>query len=88
MKISSKNDFAKKINHHDCIYVVMIQSYKSNIKIKIDVVSTFIKNADDSAKKMFFEFKEFDDVFSLKNEKTLTSHKKKIDHVIKLKNDK
>ncbi len=28
LKISSTNDFAKKINHHDFIYVVMIQSYK------------------------------------------------------------
>ncbi len=66
----------------------MIQSYKSNIKIKINVVSTFVENANDSAKKMSFEFNEFDDVFSLKNEKILANHKKKIDHVIKLKNDK
>jgi hypothetical protein len=88
LKISSTNDFAKKINHHDFIYVVMIQSYKSNIKIKINVVSTFVENANDSAKKMSFELKKFNDVFSLKNEKILANHKKKIDHVIKLKNDK
>jgi hypothetical protein len=88
LKISLTNDFAKKINHHDFIYVVMIQSYKFDTKIKINIVSTFVENADDFAKKMFFEFKEFDDVFSLKNEKILTSHKKRIDHVIELKNDK
>ncbi len=66
----------------------MIQSYKSDTKIKINVVSTFVESVDDSAKKMFFEFKNFDDVFSLKNEKTLTNRKKNVDHVIKLKNDK
>jgi hypothetical protein len=37
---------------------------------------------------MSFEFKKFDDVFSLKNEKILTSHKEKVDHVIELKDDK
>ncbi len=47
----------------------MIQSYKFDIKIEINVVSTFIENVDDSAKKLFFEFKNFDDIFSLKNEK-------------------
>ncbi len=88
MKISLTNDFAKKINHHDSIYVVMIQSYKSDTKIKINVVSTFVENVDESAKKIFFEFREFDDVFSLKNEKILASHKKNVDHVIKLKNEK
>jgi hypothetical protein len=88
LKISSTNDFAKKINHYDFIYVVMIQSYKFDTRIKINVVSTFIENVDDSAKKMFFEFKDFDDVFSLKNEKILTSRKKNVDHVIELKNDK
>jgi hypothetical protein len=88
LKISSTNDFAKKINHHDFIYVVMIQSYKFDIKIKINVVSTFVENIDDSAKKMFFEFKDFDDVFSLKNERILTNRKKNVDHVIELKNDK
>jgi hypothetical protein len=88
LKISSINDFAKKINHHDFIYVVMIQSYKSDTKIKINAVSTFVENVDDSAKKIFFEFRKFDDVFSLKNEKILASHKKNVDHVIKLKNDK
>jgi hypothetical protein len=66
----------------------MIQSHKSDTKVKINVVSTFVENVDDSAKKISFEFKEFDDVFSLKNEKILTSHKKNVDHVIKLKNDK
>jgi hypothetical protein len=66
----------------------MIQLYKFDTRIKINAVSTFVESANDSAKKMFFEFKEFDDVFSLKNEKTLTSHKERIDHVIKLKNDK
>jgi predicted N-acyltransferase len=66
----------------------MIQSYKFDTKIKINAVSTFVENVDDSAKKIFFEFKEFDDVFSLKNEKILASHKKNVDHVIKLKNDK
>jgi hypothetical protein len=66
----------------------MIQSYKFDTRIKINAVSTFVERANDSAKKMSFEFKEFDDVFSLKNEKILTSHKKKVDHVIKLKNDK
>ncbi len=66
----------------------MIQSYKFDIKIKINVVSTFIENVDDFAKKMSFEFKDFDDVFSLKNEKILTNRKKNVDHVIKLKNDK
>ncbi len=66
----------------------MIQSYKFDIKIKISVISSFVENVDDVAKKMFFEFKDFDDVFSLKNEKILTSRKEKIDHVIKLKNDK
>jgi hypothetical protein len=70
LKISSTNDFAKKINHHDFIYVVMIQSYKSDIKIKINVVSTFVERADDSAKKMSFEFKEFDDVFHWKTKKS------------------
>jgi hypothetical protein len=88
LKISSTNDFAKEINHHDFIYVVMIQSYKSDTKIKINAVSTFVENVDDSAKKMFFEFKNFDDVFSLKNEKILTSRKENVDHVIELKNDK
>jgi hypothetical protein len=66
----------------------MIQSYKSDTKIKISAVSTFVENVDDSAKKMFFEFKNFDDVFSLKNEKTLASRKENVDHVIELKNDK
>jgi hypothetical protein len=88
LTISSTNDFAKKINHHDFIYVVMIQSYKSDTKIKINVVSTFVENVDDFAKKISFEFKKFDDVFSLKNEKTLANHKKSVDHVIELKNDK
>jgi hypothetical protein len=88
LKISLTNDFAKKINHHDFIYVVMIQSYKFDIKNKINVVSTFVENVDDSTKKMFFEFRDFDDVFSLKNEKTLTNRKENIDHVIELKNDK
>jgi hypothetical protein len=88
LKISSTNDFAKKINHHDFIYVVMIQSYKLDTKIKINAVLTFVENVDDFAKKIFFEFKKFDDVFSLKNEKILTSHKKSVDHVIELKNDK
>jgi hypothetical protein len=37
---------------------------------------------------MSFEFKDFDDVFSLKNEKTLANRKKSVDHVIELKNDK
>jgi hypothetical protein len=88
LKISSTNDFAKEINHHDFIYVVMIQSYKSDTRIKINAVSTFVENVNDSAKKMSFEFKNFDDVFSLKNEKILTSRKKNVDHVIELKNDK
>jgi hypothetical protein len=66
----------------------MIQSYKSDTKIKINVVSTFVENVDDSAKKMFLEFKDFDDVFSLKNEKTLASRKKNVDYAIELKNDK
>ncbi len=88
MKISSINDFAKKINHHDFIYVVMIQSYKFDTKIKINTVSTFVESVNDFAKKMFFEFREFNDVFSLKNEQILTSHKEKVDHVIELKNDK
>jgi hypothetical protein len=88
LKISSTNDFAKKINHHDFIYVVMIQSYKLDIKIKINAVSTFVENVDDSAKKISFEFRKFDDVFSLKNEKILTNHKENVDHVIELKNDK
>jgi hypothetical protein len=88
LKISSTNDFAKKIDHHDFIYVVMIQSYKSDTRIKINAVSTFVENVNDSAKKISFEFKKFDDVFSLKNEKFLASHKKNVDHVIKLKNDK
>ncbi len=88
LKISSINDFAKKINHHDFIYVVMIQSYKFDTKIKINTVSTFVESVNDFAKKMFFEFREFNDVFSLKNEQILTSHKEKVDHVIELKNDK
>jgi hypothetical protein len=88
LKISLTNDFAKKINHHDFIYIIMIQSYKFDIKIKINVMSIFIENVDDAAKKMFFEFKNFDDVFSLKNEKILTNRKKSVDHVIELKNDK
>jgi hypothetical protein len=88
LKISSTNDFAKKINHHDCIYVVMIQLYKFDTKVKINVVLTFVENVDDSVKKIFFEFRKFDDVFSLKNEKTLASHKENVDHVIELKNDK
>jgi hypothetical protein len=88
LKITLTNDFAKEINHHNSIYVVMIQLYKSDTKIKINVVSTFVENVDDSAKKMFFEFKKFDDVFSLKNEKILTNYKKKVDHVIELKNNK
>jgi hypothetical protein len=37
---------------------------------------------------MFFEFKNFDDIFSLKNEKILANRKKNVDHVIELKNDK
>ncbi len=88
MKISSINDFAKKINHHDFIYVVMIQSYKFDTKIKINAISTFVENVDDFAKKMFFEFKNFDDVFSLKNEKILANRKENVDHVIELMNDK
>jgi hypothetical protein len=88
LKISSTCDFAKEINHHDFIYVVMIQLYKFDIKVKINAVSTFVENVDDSAKKMSFEFRKFDDVFSLKNEKILASHKKRIDHVIELKDDK
>ncbi len=64
------------------------ESYKFDTRIKINAVSTFVENVDDSAKKIFFEFKNFDDVFSLKNEKTLANHKKNVDHVIKLKNDK
>ncbi len=55
---------------------------------KINAVSTFVESVDDFAKKMFFEFKNFDDVFSLKNEKILTSRKENVDHVIELKNDK
>jgi hypothetical protein len=51
-------------------------------------MSTFVENVDDFAKKISFEFKKFDDVFSLKNEKILISHKENVDHVIKLKNDK
>ncbi len=51
-------------------------------------MSTFVENVDDFAKKIFFEFKKFDDVFSLKNEKILASHKENVDHVIELKNDK
>ncbi len=51
-------------------------------------MSTFVENVDDSAKKIFFEFKKFDDVFSLKNEKFLASHIENVDHVIELKNDK
>ncbi len=47
----------------------MIQSYKFDIKMKINAVSIFIENVDDFAKKIFLEFKKFDDVFSLKNEK-------------------
>ncbi len=66
----------------------MIQSYKSDTMIKINAVSSFVESVDDCAKKMSFEFKKFDDVFSLKNEKTLTNHKKKVDRVIELKNDK
>jgi hypothetical protein len=88
LKISSTNNFAKKINHHDFIYVVMIQSYKFDTKIKINAVSTFVENVDDFAKKISFEFKKFDDVFSLKNENFLASHKKNVDHVIELKNNK
>jgi hypothetical protein len=88
LKISSANDFAKEINHHDFIYVVMIQSYKSDTKVKINVVSTFVEDVDDSAKKMSFEFRDFDDVFSLKNEKILASRKENVDHAIELKNDK
>jgi hypothetical protein len=65
----------------------MIQLYNFNTKIKIDVVSTFVENVDDFAKKIFFEFKKFDNVFSLKNEKFLANHKKNVDHVIELKND-
>jgi hypothetical protein len=66
----------------------MIQSYKFNTKIKINVVSIFVENVDDFAKKISFEFKKFDDVFSLKNEKILANHKKNVDHVIELKNKK
>ncbi len=66
----------------------MIQSYKFDTKIKINVMSTFVENVDDSAKKISLEFREFDDVFSLKNEKILASHKENVDHVIELKNDK
>jgi hypothetical protein len=88
LKISSTNDFAKKINHHDFIYVVIIQSYKFDTKIKINAMSTFVESVDDFAKKIFFEFKEFDNIFSLKNEKFLASYKENVDHVIKLKNDK
>jgi hypothetical protein len=70
LKISSANDFAKKINHHDFIYVVMIQSYKFDIKIKINAISTFVENVDDSAKKMSFEFRNFDDVFRWRTKKS------------------
>jgi hypothetical protein len=66
----------------------MIQSYKFDTKIKINAVSTFVENVDDFAKKMSFEFRNFDDVFSLKNEKILASRKKSVDHAIELKNDK
>jgi predicted transcriptional regulator len=66
----------------------MIQSYKSDTRIKISAVSTFVESVDDSAKKVSSEFREFDDVFSLKNGKTLASHKENADHAIELKNDK
>jgi hypothetical protein len=66
----------------------MIQSYKFDTKIKINAISTFVENVDDFAKKMFFEFKNFDDVFSLKNEKILANRKENVDHVIELMNDK
>jgi hypothetical protein len=69
LKISSTNDFAKKINHHDVIYVVMIQSYKSDIKVKINAVSTFVENVNDSAKKIFFEFKSSTTFFHWKTKK-------------------
>jgi hypothetical protein len=51
-------------------------------------MSIFVENVDDAAKKLFFKFRNFDDVFSLKNEKILTNRKENVDHVIKLKNDK
>jgi hypothetical protein len=37
---------------------------------------TFVENVDDVAKKMSFKFNNFDDVFSLKNEKNLKNRKK------------
>ncbi len=67
---------------------MIIQSYKFDTKIKINAISTFIENLNDSAKKIFFEFKNFDDVFSLKNEKILANYKEYVDHIIELKNDK
>ncbi len=67
---------------------MMIQSYKFDIKIKINAMLTFVENVDDFAKTISFEFKKFDDFFSLKNEKILTNHKKNVNHVIELKNDK
>ncbi len=66
----------------------MIQSYKFNTKIKVNVVLTFVESVHDFVKKISFEFKDFDDVFSLKNEKILARHKENVDHVIKLKNNK
>ncbi len=54
----------------------MIHSYKLDVKIKVIAISICVENVDDFAKKTFFEFKNFNDVFSLKNEKTLTSYKR------------
>jgi hypothetical protein len=54
----------------------------------MSVISTLIENVDDAAKKMIFEFKDFDDVFSLKNEKILINRKENVNHIIELKNDK
>ncbi len=83
--VNVSKEWCQRIRRMMSRYQQMMSVYHYS---KINAVSTFVENVDDSAKKMFFEFKNFDDVFSLKNEKILKNRKESVDHVIELKNDK
>ncbi len=64
-QINFVNEFANKLKNHDFVYVIIIQSYKINHFMNVSVMTSFVKNFDDVAKKMSSKFRKFDDVFSL-----------------------
>ncbi len=70
------------------MYVIIIQSYKTNRQVNVSAVTFFVENFDDVEKKISSKFKKFDDVFSLTKKKTLTCRKKEMNYVIKLKDEK